>query len=56
MLLEAAMVPQMLCGNRMMLTGLPTIYNRQIECFNSKFWNPEFEAMDVFTVNWKDCS
>ena len=25
---------------------------RQLERFNSRFWNPQSEAVDAFTVNW----
>ena len=28
------------------------MYNRQTERFNSRFWNPESEAVDAFTCNW----
>ena len=28
------------------------VYNRQTERFNSRFWNPESEAVDAFTCNW----
>ena len=28
--------------------------NRQLERFNSRFWDPETEAVDAFTVNWGD--
>ena len=31
-----------------------SIDNRQLERFNSRFWNPESEAVDAFTVNWGD--
>ena len=27
-------------------------HNRQLERFNSRFWNPQSEAVDAFTVNW----
>ena len=29
-----------------------SIDNRQLERFNSRFWDPEIEAVDTFTVNW----
>ena len=29
-------------------------YNNQIERFNSRFWCPEAEAVDAFSVNWAD--
>ena len=29
-----------------------SIDNRQLEQFNSRFWDPETEAVDAFTVNW----
>lgn len=28
-------------------------YNTQLPCFNSRFWCPDTEAVDTFTVNWK---
>jgi hypothetical protein len=28
-------------------------YNKKIRRFNSRYWNPESEAIDAFTVNWK---
>ena len=28
------------------------LHNRQIERFNSRFWTPETEAVDTFTVDW----
>ena len=30
------------------------VNNRQLERFNSRFWDPETEAVDAFTVNWGD--
>ena len=33
---------------------LADVYNRQIDRFNSRFWNPESEAVDAFTCNWED--
>ena len=30
------------------------VNNRQLEHFNSRFWDPETEAVDAFTVNWGD--
>jgi len=30
------------------------VYNRQIDRFNLRFWNPESEAVDAFTCNWED--
>ena len=29
------------------------IFNKKLTRFNSKFWNPECEAVDAFTQNWK---
>lgn len=28
------------------------VYNRQTDRFNSRFWNPESEAVDAFTCDW----
>ena len=30
------------------------VNNRQLERFNSRFWDPETEAVDAFTVDWGD--
>ena len=30
------------------------VNNRQLEHFNSRFWDPETEAVDAFTVYWGD--
>ena len=29
-----------------------THYNRHLPRFNSRFWNPDTEAVDTFTCNW----
>ena len=31
-----------------------THYNRQLARYNSRFWNPESEAVDAFTCNWEE--
>ena len=31
---------------------LANSHNRQIEQFNSRFWTPDTEAVDTFTVDW----
>ena len=47
------------CPNRLSL-GAHTVdrfanmLNRQVERFNSRFWTPETEAVDTFTVDWVD--
>ena len=30
------------------------VNNRQLEYFDSRFWDPETEAVDAFTVDWGD--
>ena len=29
-----------------------SVYNAQLERFNSKYWNPGSEAVDAFIVDW----
>ena len=54
------MVPPMIFHHLDSLWGPHTVdrfanvNNRQLERFNSRFWDPETEAVNVFTVNWRD--